>query len=280
MTIEITTNFFYKTSSQEEQYPEETVFVDSGYTLVGGGTVDNWKLNPAWGNMLTDSCPVQDSAGKYTGWKGRGKDCWHESKSKITVYAIGIKVTKDGSPVNLQQKVWAGTSAVGNLAEATVDSGWTPTCGGASVSPNNSSLLLQASSPEPSADLMPVEFSTWKAGAQYCQKSVAGEVTSYIIGIQAAGIVFTSEAYFTRSPKVAHPSTSLGAPGKNIGGGAWVGYGEENCFNFLTSSSPICGWINNGQPVVGGWEAAGKDHITSSPAALTVCAINLKATAA
>ncbi len=64
------------------EHPTAQVQVESGYTLCGGGAVDNYTGD---GNLLTAIYPN----GPY--WMGAGKDHEHPDPSSITVYAIGIR---------------------------------------------------------------------------------------------------------------------------------------------------------------------------------------------
>ena len=63
-------------------HPTAQVQVASGYTLCGGGAIDNYTGN---GNLLTANYPN----GPY--WMAAGKDHEHSDPSSITVYAIGIQ---------------------------------------------------------------------------------------------------------------------------------------------------------------------------------------------
>lgn len=63
-------------------HPTAQVEVASGYTLCGGGAVDNYTGD---GNLLTAIYPN----GPY--WMAAGKDHEHSDPSNITVYAIGIQ---------------------------------------------------------------------------------------------------------------------------------------------------------------------------------------------
>jgi len=63
-------------------HPTAQVQVTSGYTLCGGGAIDNYTGN---GNLLTAIYPN----GPY--WMAAGKDHEHSDPSNLTVYAIGIQ---------------------------------------------------------------------------------------------------------------------------------------------------------------------------------------------
>jgi hypothetical protein len=63
-------------------HPTSQVQVAAGYTLCGGGAIDNYTGD---GNLLTASYPN----GPY--WMAAGKDHIHSDPSSITVYAVGIR---------------------------------------------------------------------------------------------------------------------------------------------------------------------------------------------
>lgn len=64
------------------EHPTAQVKVGTGFTLSGGGAIDNWT---GAGNMLTASFPN----GPF--WAAQGKDHVDPSSADITAYAIGIR---------------------------------------------------------------------------------------------------------------------------------------------------------------------------------------------
>jgi len=71
-------------------HPSAQAVVESGYTLCGGGAIDNYTGD---GNLLTASCPNDPGPGvQPTYWIGAGKDHLHSDPSTIAVWAIGIQL--------------------------------------------------------------------------------------------------------------------------------------------------------------------------------------------
>ena len=64
------------------QHPMTQVALAPGWTLSGGGAIDNWSGN---GNLLTASYPLGQS------WLAAGKDHLHASPASITAFVIGIR---------------------------------------------------------------------------------------------------------------------------------------------------------------------------------------------
>ena len=64
------------------QHPNAMVTLDAGWTLTGGGALDNWE-EP--GNLLTATYP------QGTSWIGAGKDHIEFSPASITAYVLGIR---------------------------------------------------------------------------------------------------------------------------------------------------------------------------------------------
>lgn len=93
-------------SQKPNNLPSETVMLESGYTLVGGGAKIAWN---GWGNLLTNSYPYKE--GNQVGWMASGKAHGKDDFSTITVYAIGIKSGKDFPDITFESKIFEETSA-------------------------------------------------------------------------------------------------------------------------------------------------------------------------
>jgi hypothetical protein len=63
-------------------HPNATICLDPGFTISGGGALDNWD---GAGNLLTALFPFSDRC-----WFAAGKDHIHSSPATITAYVIGI----------------------------------------------------------------------------------------------------------------------------------------------------------------------------------------------
>jgi hypothetical protein len=71
-----------KAKGQVAAHPTAQVHLDPGWTLSGGGALDDWTGN---GNLLTASFP------NGVGWSAAGKDHEVSSPAALTAYAIGLK---------------------------------------------------------------------------------------------------------------------------------------------------------------------------------------------
>jgi hypothetical protein len=167
---------------------------------------------------------------------------------------------------NGEYTIWnaaAKDPAAHPMAVATLPAGYTMTGGGAFVNyGTGSGNLLTASFP--SNDI------AWEARSKDHILSDPAPITAYVLGLRSKigiQLIFNLIESATTIPS-AHPSEAI-EPGGVVGsltcGGAidyWTGAG-----NMLTCSYPTAD---------GGWFAAGKDHIDSSPAAFTTYGISLQ----
>ena len=280
MSIVIEAKVFAKTSIPA-QHPSVDVFVGDGYTLVGGGARIEYQ-EP--GNLLQQSYPIQGASGNWTGWRVYGKDCWVASMAKITAYAIGIKVTKDGEPVALEQRVFKELGDKASVPSTEEGEGWTPVGGGAKCDQNiYENVLLSESSPQSDdAGLL----SHWTAAKQYCPSptssggpSGGGSLATFLIAIRAAGIKFQTKLHHVDSEVSSRPLEEVSAPsGTVVSGGVMIKEGQscwtssaKEDISFLTSSYPSF----ETPEAIKGWIAAAKDHNVSSPVAIRTSVIAL-----
>lgn len=284
MPIVIESKVFFSTSPLA-QHPFAEAFVDPGYTLCGGGAFLDYE-EP--GNLLFENHPIQLFNGNWTGWRAYGKDAWWASNSTITTYAIGLRVTRDGQPVTLEQAVFkaAGTSAV--IPEPDIRSGWIGTGGGTMCEQNVfENLFISESAPPCSLqdETGNVDLTSWFSGKQYCSSPTSegkptggGEITTYLIAIRAAGIRFHTKIRYNNSELEAHPATEVSANGEVVVSGGAIdnfrppGLGG-NSVNMLTASYPAF----EDPTKITGWKAAGKDQHFPSPAVIRACVVTLSA---
>jgi len=132
MAIQIESRVFLGKSASA-QHPYAEAFVKPGYTLTGGGA---WLDYEEPGNLLFENHPIRSHDGKWIGWSARGKDAWWASLSTITVYAVGIRVTRDGQPVELEHAVFAELGEKAVLPSRFYEEGWCGTGGGVKCEQN------------------------------------------------------------------------------------------------------------------------------------------------
>lgn len=90
-SIKIIQKVIVKPTTTPVNHPRGDVSMDDGFTLTGGGAIDNWDTA---GNLLTASFPTRRPGElDYKGWNVRGKDHKRPDISTVTCYAIGIKAT-------------------------------------------------------------------------------------------------------------------------------------------------------------------------------------------
>lgn len=65
-------------------HPDAVLCLDAGWTLTGGGALDQWT---GAGNLLTASYPLAGSPC----WRASGKDHHYPSPGVLTAYAVGIR---------------------------------------------------------------------------------------------------------------------------------------------------------------------------------------------
>jgi vibriolysin len=239
------------------QHPSAEVVVPKGYKLIGGGAIDNWVGE---GNMLTASYPSGDR------WIAAGKDHQLASPAYITAYALGLIDPDDEWEVLVAQQT--SDPAQHPQAVATLPKGYVLTGGGAFVDYGSGyGNILTASFPNGD--------SGWEARSKDHLVADAAKVTAYAIGVRPRANNKRRLIHFIKSATgaiEAHPKaqTCLDREWTLSGGGALDNWNEPG--NLLTASYPQD--IPGVEPKC--WVAAGKDHVDSSPASITVYAIGIR----
>jgi hypothetical protein len=170
-------------------------------------------------------------------------------------------------------------------AAAELDATYAMTGGGADCASdaNGTPIYLTASYPYSTDDPRDGSFSsnTWRVAGKDAFVAAAAPITAYAVGVKwsttflngfGAQPPIIAECLCLDSPNSPHPEAAVGPPDQTmlVGGGAYDRWhGSDG--NMLTDSYP---------EDIATWHAAGKDHIASSPATLTVYAIGLKNLAA
>lgn len=290
MGIEIESRVFRR-SSLVDQHPTMDVFLDPEYTLTGGGA---WIEYEEPGNLLVQSYPIQSRDGKWSGWKAYGKDVWVSSKAAITTYAIGIKVTKDGELVPIEQMVISSDSAKVELP-STPEEGWCAVGGGVKCEQNIfENVMLSETAPfrgTPEPEDSYHKISAWYGTKQFCFSPTSnrgptggGAITTFLIAIRAAGIVFQTRVLCEKSELASRLEAEvLAQGGVVVSGGAvdkqtdlsYTDLADHNV-NMLTGTYPSYDEDSN---KILGWKAAGKDHHFTSHSNLRVYCVTLSAEA-
>lgn len=290
MGIEIESKVFCRTSLLD-QHPTMEVFIDSGYTLTGGGAWINYE-EP--GNLLAQCYPIQSRDGKWSGWKAQGKDVWATSKATITTYAIGIKVTKDGESVPIEQAVFVSETPKVELPSSHDHDGWVAVGGGVKCEQNVfENVLISESSPHrgnSDTDDDHHRITAWHGTKQFCFSPTSnrgpiggGTISTFLIAIRAAGVVFQTKIVSAKSERVSRPEVEvLAKDGAVVAGGAvdkqldmsYTDFADQT-INMLTSTYPL--HDDGSQSQIKGWKAAGKDHHFISPSKLKVYCVTLTA---
>jgi hypothetical protein len=246
----LTVQLFTATSGSVE-HPSVDVTVPAPFKIIGGGAFDNWS---GAGNLLTASFPSDART-----WRAAGKDHEVVSPAPITAFALAISDPNDEWDVVIKSET--SNPDAHPQAVATLPAGFTMTGGGAFVDWHGAGNLLTAS--------FPTSDSSWEARSKDHDISDPAAITSYVIGIRhkTPQIRVRHLIQSATSSVVPHPSTqvSLDSSWTLSGGGAldqWNGAG-----NLLTASFPIARST---------WFAAGKDHVVSSPAAVTAFVIGIR----
>lgn len=284
MAIEIQSKVFFNTSAVA-QHPFTEAFVEPGYTLCGGGA---WLDYEEPGNLLYETYPIQIYNGSWTGWRVHGKDAWWASNSTITAYAIGIKVTRDGQPVNLEQTVFKSAGLNAELPAMSQQDGWIGTGGGTMCEQNIfENLFISETSPPRTCenDAGDMQLTSWFSAKQYCSSPTSngkptggGEITTYLIAIRATGTKFRTKIYYQNSEFAAHPATEVSANGEVVVSGGAInnfrspGSGNTSV-NMLTGSYPAF----EDPTKITGWKAVGKDQHYPSPSVIRACVVTLSA---
>jgi hypothetical protein len=254
----------FAAASTLTERPEASVTVPENYKVLSGGARVTWE-GP--GEMLTASFPVGSSQ-----WAARAGDCVEVDAAILTVFAIAVY-----DPYN-----WLDVTTVQSQSQAAehpttsvdLDSSYAMTGGGAEA---ETASFLTASYPYSHSDTRNTHFSsnTWQVAAKDHKFPTSGPITAYAIGVKWNSSFLnkygnqppiTTECIGLDSSLASHPDVSLGPPDQTtlVGGGAYDRW--QDLGNMLTNSYPEDS---------SNWHAAGKDHIDTSPATLTVYAIGV-----
>lgn len=268
--------------------------MDPGYTLTGGGAWINYE-EP--GNLLVQSYPVQDRDGIWSGWNAHGKDVWIASKSTITTYAIGIKVTRDGEIVPIEQTVFSTDGAMAELPMTSDHDGWVGVGGGVKCEQNVfENVLLSETAPfrgTPDPNASHHKISAWYGTKQFCFSPTSnrgptggGGISTFLVAIRAANVSFHTRILSAKSELASRPEVEvLVDHGVVVSGGAIdrqndISYKDTNdqTVNMLTATYPLCDPKSTNQIL--GWKVAGKDHHYPCPSVIKAYVVTLSATQA
>lgn len=251
--------------------PTAQVWLPPGFTLTGGGAYDLGR-GPA--NLLTASYPTRNRKGTYTGWAAGGRDAGFVDPAPLAVYAIGIRILRDGEPVEIEQQVFCATSALVSEPGVSVKlgAGWIGTGGGAQdnvANPADTSMLA-SSHPLLGPD---GAICGWSASGQAGESQA--RVSAFVIGVRAPeGIALTASVLSQGSVPGAHLGATVVVPDGTAvvaGGGVIASAAEEAIM--LSASCPV---ISNRDGRLTGWFAARKQHANPA-AAITAYAVMLEA---
>lgn len=229
-------------------HPSVELTVPADYKIIGGGAFDHWS-DP--GSLLTASYP----RGPQT-WFAAGKDHIVSSPASVTAFALALHDPNNEWDVLIRSE----TSSPAPHPQAVVflPDGYTLTGGGAFVDWHGAGNLLTASFPNSDR--------SWEARSKDHQTSDPSRITAYVIGVRPRSGNLRNIINSATGASAAHPSAQVCLdPGWILSGGGaldqWDGFG-----NLLTASFPqgTC------------WFAAGKDHLVSSPGAVTAYAIGIR----
>lgn len=249
--------------------PQAQVWLPPGYTLTGGGAYD---LGRGPSNVVTSCYPIRDQHGGYTGWAASGREPF-----PLAVYAVGIKVSRAGKPVPVEQQVFCATSAMVSEpgVSARLGAGWVGTGGGAQdncAGPGGHNVLT-SSYPLIGAD---GKICGWGATGKDPDEADAARVTAFVIGIRGAeGVELDARIVSNASLMTGYPSAHVRAPSGNAviaGGGALRGGASQNLL--LSASCPV---INSRDGRLTGWFASRKVVRSAAPGALTAYGVMLQA---
>ena len=256
--------------------PKAQVWLPPGYTLTGGGAYD---LGRGPGSVLTAAYPTRNQHGVYTGWAAAGRDVGLDDPAPLAVYAIGLRILRDGVPVPIEQQVFCATSALVNDPGVSVKlgAGWIGTGGGAQDNYANpaSSNMLTDSYPQIGPD---GRICGWTATGKDFDYVDGARVTAYVIGIKPIpGIKLDASIVSSSSLLTAYPSASVSAPEGNavvVGGGALGSASGQG--HLLSASCPV---ISGRNGRLTGWFAARKDARQMRPSPITAYVVMLGAAA-
>lgn len=240
-----------------------------GYTLTAGGAFD---LGQGEANELTSCYPIRNEEGVYTGWAAAGRD-----PVPLAVYAIGIKVSRGGVAVKVEQRVFCATSAlVGEPGvSARLGAGWIGTGGGAqdNCAGTSGAKVLTSSFPLIGAN---GKICGWSAAGRDPTQEDKARVTAFVIGIRCAdGTALDARIVSRSSMMTGFPSAIVKAPDGNavvVGGGALCGAPGHALA--LSASCPV---ISSHDGRLTGWFAARKVTRAAAPGAITTYGVMLQA---
>jgi hypothetical protein len=271
----------FAAASPLQEYPEASVDINRDLpeklkhykVLSGGARVDFQK----YGELLVASFPVSDNQ-----WQAKAKDCQLVDSGILTVFAVAVYDPYDW----LDVKVLSSAESEPSERPTTsidLDRAYAMTGGGAETIKNEpQGSYLTASYPFSSSDPRSTTFpsNTWKVAAKDHQYAQSGSIKAYVVGVKWSDTFhtnhpdyppITSECIGIDSSFEVSPAVSVGPPDDTImvGGGAYDRWDEQKdqAGNMLLGSYPEDSSI---------WRASGKDHLTASPATLTVYAIGVK----
>ena len=192
------------------------VWLPPGYTLTGGGAYD---LDREVADVLTSSYPTRNQSGVYTGWAAAGRDNKAGNTDPLAVYAIGIRILKDGVAVPIEQQVFAATSALVNDPGVSVKlgAGWIGTGGGAqdNYATARNGAMRTSSYPLIGAD---GKICGWSAIGKDLNAEELARVTAFVIGIRpGADVSLDAQIVSSSSMLSASRPVMSGADGKLSG---------------------------------------------------------------
>lgn len=245
------------------------VWLPPGYTLTSGGAYD---LGRGEANALTSCYPIRDRDGVYNGWAAAGR-----APLPLAVYAIGIKVTRGGVPVWVEQNVFCASSAL--VAEpgvsARLGAGWIGTGGGARdncVGPSEGNVLT-SSYPLIGLD---GKICGWSAAGKDTSAAEQARVTAFVIGIRGAdGVALDAHIVSNSSLMTGFPSAMVMAPrGDAVVAGGGALRGAPGLGQMLSATCPV---ISSHDGRLTGWFASRKVMRAAPPGAITAYSVMLKA---
>ena len=231
-------------------HPSVELTLPSDFKIVGGGAFDHWS---GWGNLLTASYP----RGLHT-WFAAGKDHEQSSPASITAYTLALHDPTNEWDVHIASE--SSSVEPHPTATAVLPAGYILTGGGAFVDWKGAGNLLTA--------CFPNSDQSWEARSKDHDIPDPARITAYAIGVRHRDGTRNLRRLMksATSPIAPHPTMQVCLEDGWIltGGGAFDNWSGDG--NLLTATYPqgSC------------WIAAGKDHIHSDPASITVYAIGVR----
>lgn len=198
------------------------VWLPPGFTLTGGGAYDLGRGNAT---TLTACCPLRDEDGNYTGWAAAGSN----GGAPMGVYAVGIRILKDGVPVRIDQQVFCATSALVADPGVTVrlGLGWIGTGGGAQ---DNFASAVNGNMVTSNYPLLghDGQICGWSAGAKVHDENRCARVTAFVIGIKTVPQVALDARVLADCLRPSFPQAPcVPAPGGMSAGARLAGHGNR-----------------------------------------------------